>query len=98
MVLTLHEMPTEARVAVVTEACRVATRALCIDFNAPLPRNLAGWRNRLAELLAGPAHFRASRDFLRRGGIPGLAEAAGLSCRHLGSTDEGTLQICELGR
>jgi ubiquinone/menaquinone biosynthesis C-methylase UbiE len=98
MVLTLHEMPTKAREAVVREACRVAERAFCIDFNAPLPGNLAGWRNRLAELIAGPEHFRASRDFIRRGGVPGLAAAAGLRSRHRQTTDNGTLVIYELSR
>jgi ubiquinone/menaquinone biosynthesis C-methylase UbiE len=98
MVLALHEMPADTRRAVLAEVCRVSSRLLCIDFRVPMPHNLAGWRNRLAELVAGPEHFRAFRDFARRGGIQGLATAAGLSCRHRRYTDEGTLQICELNR
>jgi hypothetical protein len=91
-------MPPEARNGVLQEVGRAAARVLCVDFRAPMPRNLAGWRNRLAELAAGPEHYRAYRDFTRRGGIPGIAASAGVRCRHRRFTDNGTLQICELVR
>ena len=96
VVLALHEMPAETRVPVLLEVSRLATTVLCVDFRAPMPRNLAGLRNRLAEVTAGVEHFCAFRDFTRRGGIPGIAESAGLQCRHRRFVDSGTLAICEL--
>jgi SAM-dependent methyltransferase len=98
MVLTLHEMPAETRVPVLREVVRLAAKVLCVDFRVPMPRNLAGLRNRLAEVAAGLEHLRAFRDFTRRGGIPGIAGPAGLQCRHRRLLDSQTMAICELSR
>lgn len=96
LVLALHEMSMRTRVEVLRAAAGAAEKILCVDFRVPMPRNLAGIRNRIFEVLAGPSHFRAYRDFGRRGGIPGVAEAAGLRCRHLRFVDAATLDVCEL--
>lgn len=98
MVMTLHEMPAATRESVLQEVCRLADRLICVDFRVPMPSNLPGWRNRLAELAAGPEHFLAFRDFGRRGGVPGIAKAAGLRCVHRRLVDGGTLDINELSR
>ncbi len=96
MVLALHEMPTEARGPVLHQAARVAERVVVVDFRIPLPRNLAGLRNRLAEMAAGPEHFRAFRDFNRLGGVSEIAAAAGLQCHRLRILDGGSLEIFEI--
>lgn len=98
MVLALHEMPAEARAPVLREAARVARRVLCVDFRAPMSLSLAGLRNRFFEMVAGLEHFRAFRDFQRRGGTPGVAGSAGLGCTHLRFVDSATLDVCELRR
>jgi len=94
MVLALHEMPAEARETLLREIARTAKKILVVDFRVPLPWTFAGLRNRLAELAAGPEHFRAFRDFNRRGGIPGIAESAGLRCRRFPSLPDATLDLC----
>jgi hypothetical protein len=93
MVLALHEMPAEAWSPVLREATRVAEGVLCVDFRAPMPRNLAGLRNRFLEVAAGRAHYRAFRDFQRRGGIPAAARDAGLAYELLRPIDAKTMEI-----
>lgn len=96
MVLALHEMPAEARGPVLREIARIAQKLLCVDFRVPMPRNAAGLRNRLFELLAGREHFLAFRDFNARGGTSGVAQEAGLICRHLRFVDGQTIDLSEI--
>ena len=98
MVLTLHEMPSDARTPVLAEVGRLARQVLCVDFCAPMPFNRAGIRNRAMEIAAGVEHYRAFRDFTRRGGVAGLAAAAGLEYRHLRTIDARTVELCLLAR
>lgn len=67
-----------------------------LDRDDPMPRNLAGARNRFMEFAAGWEHFSAFRDYTRRGGLSALVEEAGatlVSERHI---DAGTLHVCVL--
>lgn len=96
LVLALHEMPTAARGPVLRELCRLARRVECVDFRIPMPRNLAGLRNRFFEVAAGPEHFRAFRDFKARGGVFGVAEEAGVTCAHVRDIDSGALTVVTL--
>ena len=98
IVLVLHEMPAAVRGPALREAARVATRVVCVDFRVPMPRNLAGLRNRILEVVAGREHFRAFRDYNRRGGTAGIAHGAGLCCRLLRLVDAGTLDVCRVAR
>lgn len=75
--MALHEMPQSVRLAVVTEARRIAKTTVFADFNAPIPRTIMGLRSCVAEFLAGMDHFNASRDFQARGGLPALIKEAG---------------------
>ena len=93
MVLTLHEMPAEARTPALREVTRVAKRLLCLDYRVPMPWNLAGARNRLLEAAAGREHFGAFRDFYQRGGIAGIAGSAGLVCERVRYIDHESLDI-----
>ena len=96
MALVLHEMPSEAREPVLREVTRVARRLLCLDYRVPMPKNLQGVRNRVAEALAGVQHFRAFRDFTRCGGTSGVAMAAGLACKNIRYPDKETFDISEI--
>lgn len=92
-VLVLHEMPAEAQTPVLAEVTRVARRLLCVDFRAPMPWGLAGVRNRFLEITAGREHFRAFREFQRRGGSPAAAERAGLAFERVRYIDAGTMEV-----
>lgn len=94
--LALHEMPTDARVPVLRSLLEVARRVMILDFAAPMPRNLAGMRNRAAELVAGPSHFRAFRDYQRRGGSTPLVAATAATVESERSIDAGTLDVLVL--
>jgi len=96
MVLVLHEMPAAARESVLREVTRVARRLLCLEYRVPMPKNLQGVRNRVIEVLTGVEHFRAFRDFTRRGGTNGVATACGLACKNIRYPDMGTFDISEI--
>lgn len=89
----LHEMPTAARPAVVDALVRVAHRVMVVDFVTPMPWNLAGVRNRAAELSAGPAHFRSFLDYSRNGGLAPLIRRDGVAIEHERTIDAGTLHV-----
>jgi ubiquinone/menaquinone biosynthesis C-methylase UbiE len=83
--LALHEMPPEARRAVVAEARRVLKadgRILLIDFH-PGPFDPGrGWITRAVvvavEFIAGGEHYKNQRQFIASGGLPALAREQGL--------------------
>lgn len=96
-VLALHEMPAEARQQVVATLVAVAHRVVLVDFAAPMPLNAAGLVKRAAELVAGPGHFAAFRDFVRRGGLAPLVGAADARVEDDRTIGAGTLQVVTLG-
>lgn len=80
----LHEVSPELRPQILTEMRRVvhsAGRILVTDFTAQ-PWTLKGHLFRAGivavEFAAGRDHWRHHRDFLRYGGLPGLAGRVGL--------------------
>ncbi len=89
----LHEMPTTARPDVVDALVRVAQRVMVFDFVTPMPWNLAGVRNRAAELAAGPDHFRSFLDYTRNGGLAALVRRDGMTIEHERTIDAGTLHV-----
>jgi ubiquinone/menaquinone biosynthesis C-methylase UbiE len=98
MVLVLHEMPLATQGPVLREVTRIARRLLCVDFRAPMRWNVAGMRNRLFELAAGPDHYRAYRSFQRAGGAEGVARAAGLAYEPVRPIDAKTMEIALVRR
>ena len=96
--LGLHEMPAGVRARVLPELLRLAPRVVVLDFAIPMPHNIAGWRNRAIELMAGPRHFAGFRDFARRGGLLPLVAAAGSRVLRQRFMDAGTLFLAEIGR
>jgi ubiquinone/menaquinone biosynthesis C-methylase UbiE len=97
-VMVVHEMPHEVRIGALREMARVAPRVLVVDFEAPQRWNAAGVRNRTFEMLAGRSHFLAFRDYQARGGMPAIADEAGLDHDKLRSADAKTLGFFELRR
>jgi SAM-dependent methyltransferase len=98
LVMTLHEMPADARAPVLEALTCAAREVVCVDFRVPMPRNLAGWRNRFFELAAGAEHYGTFRDFNRRGGTAGICAATGLHCEHVRDLDAATLAIHRIRR
>jgi ubiquinone/menaquinone biosynthesis C-methylase UbiE len=99
--LTLHEMPSALRQAVVTDMSRVASRdgrLLLVDFHTRPYAFPMGWLYRSAivpvEIAAGREHFRNHRDMLRRGGIPGLVRSSGLELEREMPLLGGNLRAC----
>jgi ubiquinone/menaquinone biosynthesis C-methylase UbiE len=106
--LTLHEMPTAVRSPVVAEMARVTKRdgrLVLVDFHHGPYSFPKGWMYRAViipiEIAAGREHFRNHRDFLRRGGLPGLITANGLTVERKRFTAGGTIMaavVSETGR
>jgi demethylmenaquinone methyltransferase/2-methoxy-6-polyprenyl-1,4-benzoquinol methylase len=70
--LALHEMPAAFRTRTLAEIKRVArppALLVAIDFVAHRRPSPAGGLILMAELLAGPRHYRNGREFLQRGGL-----------------------------
>lgn len=98
IVMALHEMPDDCRIPVLRELTRVARQVLIVDFEAPMPRNASGVRNRAMEIAAGNSHFRAFRDYSRRGGLDRLLDEAGVTVYSQRQIDSGTLVVCQIHR
>jgi ubiquinone/menaquinone biosynthesis C-methylase UbiE len=84
--LSLHEMPEEARTAVLKEierVCKVEGRILLIDFHTGPVKRLKGWYTKIiiftSEVIAGRAHYRAYRHFMSHNGLPALISSLGLA-------------------
>jgi ubiquinone/menaquinone biosynthesis C-methylase UbiE len=98
MVLVLHEMPQSVREAALGELARLGKRVLIVDFKVPQPRNLAGFRNRSFERLAGREHHAAFVDYCRRGGAGPIARELGLHCEALRDVDARSLTLWSLAQ
>lgn len=96
IVLALHEMPSATRLPVLEALLRVATRVMVVDFSVPMPWNLAGARNRIMEVAAGPKHFRAYLDYARTGGLSSLTDSAGAVLESERRIDAGSLHVAVL--
>jgi len=83
--LTLHEMPSQIRPAVISEMVRVMKhggRILLIDYHLGPIRFPKGWMYKAIilffEIMAGRKHFRNYRDFLSRNCLPNLISTKNL--------------------
>lgn len=82
--MVLHEVPTDARTALVAEMARVAksdSRMLFIDFRFG---SLKGWKGptlrALSEVIERfSGHYSGYRSFKNSGGVPGVIKEAGLA-------------------
>ncbi len=102
--LVLHELPRATREQIAGEARRVVRpngRIVIVDFH-PRPWRVGGWLRRPAlaavEMAAGWEHYKNHRDFLRSGGVPGLAESAELLVDELRPIAGGVLAAVVLRR
>mgnify|MGYP000903482403 CR=1 FL=1 len=91
--MALHQMDEESRGAVLSEAKRISRRIILADYAVPLPKGAAGISARTVEFLAGPAHFRGFRSFMRGGGLGSLMADNGLYPEREGSAGAGIFRI-----
>jgi demethylmenaquinone methyltransferase/2-methoxy-6-polyprenyl-1,4-benzoquinol methylase len=83
--LFLHELDADSRAAALSEMARVTKpggRVLIIDYGAGTLRakgRVTRAISVVAERVAGRSHYRNWREYLRAGGIPSMAPAAGLA-------------------
>jgi ubiquinone/menaquinone biosynthesis C-methylase UbiE len=85
IMLALHEMPQPVRLGTLGEMRRVVKpggKVLLVDFHTGPFQFPLGWINHtgiaLVEHRAGGEHYQGYLDFMQRGGLPPLAELAGL--------------------
>lgn len=98
IVLALHENSTPVAEAMLREAVRVLRpggRLILADWLAPrgATAHVAHWAMHPVERAAGKAHYAGFREFLRAGGLEGLAARQGLVVERLERRLSGTLGL-----
>ena len=78
VLILMHELPREKQLCVLSEALRVAHKAIIVDASVPLPKNPSGLGVRFVEATFGRDHHGYFRNFLATGGIMGLLHNSGL--------------------
>lgn len=98
--LFLHQINSQERILVLDEAIRLLKpggQILLIDFHPVGNKSLNGKLTYLAisvlEFFAGKEHFRNSRDFLSKGGVPRIAAEQGFSLRKSEVLGNGNLGV-----
>ena len=92
----IHEMPIDIRVSILKTLKVVSEEIIVGDYFVPQPSNNRGLSNKIAELLAGKDHFNNYRSFVKNGGLPRLAEDAGLSIVQQNKGVHGTSLIVKI--
>lgn len=93
LVLGLHEMPADLRLAVLGEAIRVSHRALIVDYAVPLPWNWVTMLARISEVACGPRHLSHFLDYMKRGGLDPLLQSTGATIARRGRINRGCLEV-----
>ncbi len=103
--LTLHEMPRSKRSVVMEEMARVVKaegQLLLVDFHPGPLQFPRGYGIKpfilMIERLAGREHFRNYCDFITRGGLPPLLDAAGLQIDRQRIVSGGNLVLLRVRR
>ena len=78
LTFVIHEVNEEERIPLLKDIAKVADKIIIGDYLVPRPNNFTGKLSRLIEFLAGSEHYRNFRNYVANGGIPYLADKAGL--------------------
>lgn len=92
----IHEMPYEARLAVLKTMKKISDEIIIGDYFAPQPHNRRGYANRIAEFLAGRDHFSNYLNFIKHNGIYGLVETLGMTIVEEEQGVHGTSHIVKI--
>lgn len=79
MTFILHEVAADERLSLISEAARVADKVIVGDYMVPAGGAFAGGITELVEFTAGRDHYRNYKNYVRGGGLRGLAAKAGLN-------------------
>ena len=96
MVLVLHEMESELRIAALKEMARVSKRQIIADYAAS-PGPISSALMHLVEMTCGIFHYHLFRSYLKDGGAPGLFRRTGLRIAREETAVLGTVRVwlCE---
>jgi ubiquinone/menaquinone biosynthesis C-methylase UbiE len=79
MCQVIHELPADKQPKAVSELMRIGRKALILDANTPLPRNVVGMVIRLMDATFGRDHYDNFKSYIASGGIMGILDRAGLT-------------------
>jgi len=74
----LHEVSEQQRVPMLRLLATAAQTVILADYRVPRRSGLTNVTTEVVERLAGREHYRGFRSFVRRGGLPGVVQEAGL--------------------
>lgn len=73
----IHEISSEDRMAVLTEAKQCADQLIIFDYKIPQPKNILAMGIQLIEFFAGWDHYQNFLDFNQQGGMNPLLDSLG---------------------
>jgi SAM-dependent methyltransferase len=74
----IHEVDETERISLLIDAARLSQKIIIGDYSVPGPTGIAGWISETIEFIAGRAHYRNYKSYMKNGGIYYLADKAGL--------------------
>lgn len=89
----IHEVDEAERVGLLRNAAQISDQIIIGDYLVPRPHGMGSLFTWLIELIAGSDHFKNFRNFVKIGGIPYLAERAGLEISHVLIENPGNFQV-----
>lgn len=95
--LAIHQFYPDEQKVIINEARRLSNRIIITDYSYPLPGGIKKLLLHWIERMAGKDHYKNFREFLKKGGIPGIMGEAGMTCKHSEISGSGafTLYIFE---
>lgn len=74
----IHEIDEAKRIDILKILSLHAEKIIIVDYLSPHPKSISGIINRVVEFLAGIAHNKNFKSYLKNNGIKGLASGANL--------------------
>ena len=78
MTYVIHEVNEEERIKLLKDISNVADKIIIGDYLAPKPSGFWSELNEVVEFAAGSEHYRNYKNYVRNGGLKGLADKAEL--------------------
>lgn len=74
----IHEIDKEKREYILKHLSKYSDKIIVVDYISPHPNSFTGVINRIVEFLAGKAHNKNFKSYLRNGGLYGLSKNTNL--------------------
>jgi len=78
MTYVIHEVNEDERINLLNELSQIADKIIIGDYLAPKPSGFWSELNEVVEFAAGSEHYRNYKNYVRNGGLKGLADKAEL--------------------